>query len=282
MIRTKEQKFNFWFNSFILTGMISAVIVVNFFKFQDPGIDVLKQLIVVTGACMGVISSVLSANGHLWNFFFGIVNVSICAYTNLDSGNVGQFLQHMLYFLPMQFVGLWQWRKRGAGEKTGDGSHSKVRARRLTLKNWIWVITAWLLGTALCFALLYFIDMQSLKAGKIVEIEYGKILLDSTLVVLNILGQVLLALAFADQWIIWNLVNIFSIFLWTNRLLSPAATSYTLVMVIKYSFYLLNSINGLRIWMHLSKNADNVGKVENGSNGNMGSTSSVPEHKGCC
>lgn len=253
MTQTKEQRFNAWFNAFILFGMMTAIIIVNIFKFQEPDINVVKQLIVVTGACMGVLSSVLSANGHLWNFFFGIVNVSICAFTNLDSGNVGQFLEHVLYFLPMQFVGLWQWRKRGAGQKTESGEHSKVRARRLSAKQWAFVAAALVGGTAICFAILYFIDLQSLKAGRIGHIEYAKIALDSTLVVLNILGQVLMALAFADQWIIWNLVNVFSILLWTNRLLSPAATSYTVVMVIKYAFYLLNSINGLRIWMRLSK-----------------------------
>ena len=59
--------------------------------------------------------------------------------------------------------------------------------------------------------------------------------------------------AYMDQWYLWNLVNVFSILLWTNRLMSAGSDSYTIVMVIKYSFYLLNSINGLRIWLKLSR-----------------------------
>ena len=239
--------FNFWFNMFILVGMATAVIIVNIFKLQDPEVQTMKQIIIALGAVMGVVNTVLSANGNIWTFLFGVIDVCICAFANLDSGNMGQFLQHTLYFLPMQFVGFWQWRKRGADTK------EKVKARRLTKKQWLYVVAAFVGGTALTFGILYWIDAAQLKAGYITEIETDKILLDAAVVVLNILGQVLLSFAYADQWYIWNLVNVFSIMLWTNRLLSEQASSYTVVMVIKYSFYLLNSINGLRIWLKLAK-----------------------------
>lgn len=248
---TKSQKgFNFWFNMFILVGMATAVIIVNIFKLQDPEVQTVKQVIIALGAVMGVVNTVLSANGNIWTFLFGVIDVCICAFANFDSGNMGQFLQHTLYFLPMQFVGFWQWRKRGADTK------EKVRARRLSKKQWWYVIAAFIGGTALAFGILYWIDAAQLKAGYITEIETDKILLDAAVVVLNILGQVLLSFAYADQWYIWNLVNVFSIMLWTNRLLSEQASSYTVVMVIKYSFYLLNSINGLRIWLKLAKEGD--------------------------
>ena len=248
---TKSQKgFNFWFNMFILVGMATAVIIVNIFKLQDPEVQTVKQVIIALGAVMGVVNTVLSANGNIWTFLFGVIDVCICAFANFDSGNMGQFLQHTLYFLPMQFVGFWQWRKRGADTK------EKVRARRLSKKQWWYVIAAFIGGTALAFGILYWIDAAQLKAGYITELETDKILLDAAVVVLNILGQVLLSFAYADQWYIWNLVNVFSIMLWTNRLLSEQASSYTVVMVIKYSFYLLNSINGLRIWLKLAKEGD--------------------------
>ena len=90
------------------------------------------------------------------------------------------------------------------------------------------------------------------KAGRIESIDSAKIALDASVVVLNIIGQVLLSLAFAEQWYIWTAVNVFSILLWINRLMSPGAETYTAVMLIKYCFYLLNSLNGIRIWLKLS------------------------------
>ena len=267
-LRINDRKFNFWFNMFILVGMITAVVVVNVLKIQAQHAVTVKQIVVAVGAIMGVVNTVLSANGNIWTFLFGLIDVSIGAYANYDSGNMGQFAQHAFYFLPMQFIGYWQWRKLGAGrrikrekssaETESSGSEykteiSKVKARRLTGRQWIYVGIAIVLGTALCYGILYWIDLKQLEAGKIAEIDQAKLFLDSFVLVLNFAGQILMSYAYADQWYLWNLVNIFSIMLWTNRLMSAQSDSYTIVMVIKYAFYLLNSLNGLRIWLRLSR-----------------------------
>ena len=265
--RFNDKKFNFWFNMFILVGMITAVVVVNILKIRTQDAITVKQIVVTIGAIMGVVNTVLSANGNIWTFLFGVLDVSIGAYANYDSGNMGQFAQHAFYFLPMQFIGYWQWRKRGAGRKivksesAEDGAESvkvktevsKVKARRLTGRQWIYVGIAIIVGTALCYGILYWVDLKLLEAGKIAEIDKAKLFLDAFVLVLNLIGQILMSWAYMDQWYLWNLVNIFSILLWTNRLMSAESDSYTIVMVIKYSFYLLNSINGLRIWLKLSR-----------------------------
>ena len=59
--------------------------------------------------------------------------------------------------------------------------------------------------------------------------------------------------AYMDQWIFWIGVNISSVLMWSLTLASSPADSYALVYLIKYSFYLLNSLNGLRIWLKLSR-----------------------------
>ena len=252
----KNKGFNFWFNLFILVGMAAAVTLVDFLELQEGEVQVVKQIVISLGALMGVVNTVLSANGNIWTFFFGVLDVCICSYTNLDSGNIGQFLQHVLYFLPMQLVGFWQWRKRGASFSAEGGEVKKVKARRLSRRQWGYVGAALVAGTFIAYGILLWIDHSQLAAGKIARIDNAKLILDATVVVLNIIGQILMSLAFADQWYIWNLVNVFSILLWINRLLSPEASSYTVVMVVKYIFYLLNSINGLRIWLHLSKDGE--------------------------
>ena len=255
--RIAENIFNFWFNMFILVGMVAAVVVVNVLNIQVQQAITVKQVVVAVGAIMGVINTVLSANGNIWTFLFGVLDVSIGAYANYDSGNIGQFAQHAFYFLPMQFIGFWQWRKLGAGRRITKTKTeiSKLKARRLNGKQWIYVGIAIVLGTALCYGILYWIDLKQFEAGKIAEIDKAKLFLDSFVLVLNFVGQILMSYAYADQWYLWNLVNIFSILLWTNRLMSAGSDSYTIVMVIKYSFYLLNSINGLRIWLKLSRPA---------------------------
>lgn len=256
-MRMTEKKFNFRFSIFLLAGMILVAIVSTVFEMRDPGARLVMQLIAGLGAVMGVVNTVLSANGNIWTFVFGFIDVVCCSIVYFDSGIMGTFALHVLYFLPMQFVGWWQWRKRGAGTKaelteSGEMETAKVRARRLTPRHWFYVALAFVAGTAATYAVLYYIDLAQFNAGQLTEIDRSKILLDATVVMLNIIGQVLMSMAYMEQWYIWNLVNVFSIWLWANRLMTPDAGGYTVVMIIKYVFYLLNSINGLRIWWRLS------------------------------
>lgn len=247
-----EKKFNKIFNLCILFGMIAVVVGVNVFKMNQPGADIVKNLVVTLGAVMGVFNCVMSANGLIWNFLFGIVNVSICAYTNYDSGNMGQFLLHTCYFLPMQFVGIWQWHKRGAGKKE-DGTQAAPKALRLNRKQWLLVAGVVAVGITAVYALLYYLDVARLGDAQLVEKD--KILLDAVVMVLNIVGQILLSLCFSDSWYIWVLVNIFSVALWLNRTIAAGSGSYGIVMVVKYCFFFINSLNGVRIWRKLSRPA---------------------------
>ena len=236
-----EKKFNKWFNIFILVGMISVVLVVNIMKMQEADANIAKLLIVTLGAVMGVFNCVMSANGLIWNFLFGIVNVSIAAWTNFDGGNMGQTLLHVCYFLPMQFVGIWQWRKRGAVKDEAP------KALRLSLKNWIIVGASLIAGIVALYFILYYVDV-AIHGPE--NVNRSKVLLDATVMALNITGQILLSLCYSDSWYIWVLVNIFSIALWTNRLIDGVDTAA--IMVVKYCFFFINSLNGVRIWMKLA------------------------------
>ena len=247
---TREERFNKIFNLFILIGMITVACVVNVLKMQEPGANIVKLLIVTLGAVMGVFNCVMSANGLIWNFLFGVLNVSICAYTNFDTGNMGQFLLHVCYFLPMQFVGIWQWRKRGAG-KDEEGRQATPKALRLSRKQWMIVASGVVAGIVAVYFILYYIDVMRLGSAEAVERD--KILLDAIVMVLNITGQILLSLCYSDSWFIWVLVNVFSILLWANRSIAAGSGGYGLVMVVKYSFFFLNSLNGVRIWLKMAR-----------------------------
>jgi nicotinamide mononucleotide transporter len=74
---------------------------------------------------------------------------------------------------------------------------------------------------------------------------------DSATTVLSIVAQALMALAFMEQWALWIITNIISVVMWSVCVARGDAHSG--VMVIMWSFYLLNSINGLRVWMKLSR-----------------------------
>ena len=69
----------------------------------------------------------------------------------------------------------------------------------------------------------------------------------------NILGQYLLSTAYMEQWYFWILVNISTILMWVLTIRQEPDSAFAHIYIVKYSFYLLNSLNGLRIWLNLSR-----------------------------
>ena len=249
---TKANRFNLAFNIFLVAGMVLAVTATTIFKLGQPEVKSFMLLLAAFGSVMGVVNTVMSANGNILTFVFGFIDVLIGTIVYLDNGIMGNFALHAFYFLPMQFIGFWQWSKRGARVRSGEDG-SRLIARRLTGRQWAWLAAGIVGGIVALYLILLYVDGAKLAAGKLDSVDKPKILLDAVVMILNIAGQVLMSLAFMEQWYIWILVNISSISLWTVAVMSGVGSGNAAVMLIKYIFYLLNSLNGLRIWLSLSR-----------------------------
>ena len=216
-----EKQFNKWFNTFILVGMTVVTVLVTGIKLRGADGGEWLLLMSALGSLMGVLATVCWIN---WR----------------DGGSgLGNALLHFLYFVPMQLVGFLQWKKRGAkGE-------SQVKARRLTpAMRWAWLgIT--LAATAVLYVILLRFDRSAAEGFLRVAV-----LLDVVPLVCNVIGQLLMSTAYMEQWIFWIAVNIFSIGLWLT-----SDKSFAPVYIVKYAFYLIKSLNGLRIWLNLSRPA---------------------------
>lgn len=238
-----EKNFNRWFSAFILVGMAVVTCVVTGIKLRgaEDG-HAMWLLISAFGSLMGVLATVCSANGWIITFLFGFLDVSIygvACWVNWKEGGagLGNALLHFLYFVPMQFVGFVQWKRRGAkGE-------SQVKARRLSpAMRWAWLGIS-LVATVVLYFILARFDRSAAQGFLRVAV-----ILDVIPLVCNVIGQLLMSTAYMEQWIFWIAVNIFSIALWIN-----SDQSFAPVYIVKYTFYLINSFNGLRIWYNLSR-----------------------------
>ena len=188
----------------------------------------------------GVLCVVLVAKGSIWNYLFGIINVSMYAYISYKADLYGDAALNALYYVPMQFVGWWQWRKRGAAMSQAEAGDRgvQVKARRFTWEQRLMLG----LGCAAAviaggYVLKYFGDPQPFK--------------DSATTVLSVVAQALMALAFMEQWALWIVTNIISVIMWC--ICVARGDAHAGVMVIMWVFYLLNSLNGLRVWLRLSR-----------------------------
>ena len=240
-----DQKFNKWFNAFILIGMTVAVIITTAMKLDAAQTGKVLLLVSAFGSLMGILSTVCSANGIIWTFLFGLFDVAIYAVVCFISGKYGNAAQHALYFVPMQFVGFWQWKKRGA-----HASDKKVKARRLNPRQWLVTGAAFLAVSVAAYLILARFDKSAAEG-----FLKTAVLMDALAMVCNIFGQYLMSTAYMEQWYFWIGVNVFSVVMWAQTL-RGAADSYAIIYIIKYSFYLVNSLNGLRIWMELSRKGE--------------------------
>ena len=119
-----------------------------------------------------------------------------------------------------------------------DGQASIVHARRLTPGQLAVLVTVCAAGIVLgAFVLDKLGDPQPWK--------------DSVTTVLSIIAQFLMALAFMDQWALWIITNIVSVIMWSVCVAN--GDPHSELMVIMWIFYLANSINGLRVWLKLSR-----------------------------
>ena len=218
---------------FLIAGVIVSNIV---YSVMTGTLDVIGSVAGITG----VLCVVLVAKGSIWNYLFGLVNVSLYAYISYKASLYGDAGLNALYYLPMQFVGWWQWRRRGAAvsEAEADGKGVQVKARRF---NWrqraVLALSCIAAVVTMGFVLKEVGDPQPFK--------------DSATTVLSIVAQALMALAFMEQWALWIITNVISVAMWAICVVRGEA--HAGVMVIMWVFYLLNSVNGMRVWLKLSK-----------------------------
>ncbi len=247
-----EKKFNKIFGTVLMTLMAATIVLITLFKARQEDARLAMLIIASLGTLTGFASALLSANGIIWTFLFGILDVICCAIVTSDNGAWGDFGLHVFYLLPMQFVGIWQWRRRGA-----KGAKKEVQARRLTWKQRGYIAAGSLACLAVAYMVLLKIQAATLAEG--MEVNKAKVFFDAAVLTFNIVGQILMSLAYMEQWVLWNIVNVSNIGLWGIIMITEPQGDYTIVMFIKYCFYLINSINGLRIWLKLSQAPESHG-----------------------
>src|SRR3989339_1432483 len=216
-----------FFDWILILGIITANLI---HSVLEQSIDVVGSLAGVTG----VICVVLVARGNILNYIFGVVNVLLYAFISYKAGLYGDAALNALYYFPMQFIGWYSWIGRRREEESVT-----IVARRLRVKERASLALFSIMITVLvAVALHYFKDPQPLK--------------DSATTVLSIIAMFLMVRRFMEQWVLWVIVNLISVTMWTIALSN--GESHAALMILMWIFYLANSLNGWVTWLKLSQN----------------------------
>lgn len=212
---------------FLIAGVTISNLTYSLISVYTKGdtFDILGFIAGVTG----VLCVVLCAKRSIYNYFFGLINVSLYAYISYRSGIYGDFALNAVYYFPMQFVGIYLWKKHRE-----EDAPQTVESKRMSNGNRCWLFIFSFAATMITGYLLsrFTPDPMPYK--------------DSATTVLSVIAMFLMVRAYMEQWFLWIVTNVIGIVIWFILALDGERSAG--LMVIMWVFYLLNSINGYLVW----------------------------------
>ena len=170
----------------------------------------------IIAAIIGVINVVLGGKGKLSNYFFGVISACLMIYINLTVRNFGIMLVSV-YNLVMQFVGFRAW-SRNMNATTHE-------VKKIHMKNgqrWMYV--------GILAAATVVLGFVMRKVGD------AHPFVDAFITSAQVIAMILMVSMFAEQWWLWIVINVASIYLFlTSR-------EVTLALALMYMVYFVNSI----------------------------------------
>lgn len=214
------KEWNWFEKSWLIIFTVINIIV--FFYSKDSVLGLIAAL-------TGMLSVILVAKGKISNYYFGIVNVVLYGFISYQSKYYGEAMLNLGYFLPMQLIGLVMWSKNqvNVDEKT------EVKTERMKAKEIIFWSTVSIVGI-----LIYGMILK--KIGN--ALPYA----DAFTNVLSIIAMILMVKRYIEQWAVWILIDIVSIYMWFF-----IKSNYNITIM--WIAYLINAVYGLVNWMILYK-----------------------------
>lgn len=188
-------------------------------------------LISMAAMVTGMVTVVLVAKGEISNYAFGVVNVALYGYIALQSQFYGEVMLNFGYYLPMQFIGYYLW------SKNMDSDLVEVKGFSAIQRIAIYAGSVAAIG----------------GYGLVLQAINGNLpFFDATSTVLSVVAMLLMAARSKDQWGLWIIVNVVSIYMWATTFLE---TGNGIAMVVMWSAYLVNAVYGYWNWTRMESTA---------------------------
>ncbi|HHV30315.1 nicotinamide riboside transporter PnuC [Acetivibrio mesophilus] len=193
-----------------------------------------ESLIGIIMAITGVICVVLTGKGKLSSYVFGMVNTVLYAYVAYGAKYYGDAMLNILYYAPMNVVGWVMWNKHISVET------KEVEKKRLKGTG----IVSVFIGSAIGIFLY----------GLILKRMGGSLpFVDALTTVFSVVAQILCVKRYMEQWILWIIIDVVSVYMWAVAFINGGESIATLIM---WSIYLLNAIFMFVKWYRESRRSE--------------------------
>ena len=194
-----------------------ALIIVLSFLIND------SKIALVSAIC-GILYTIFAGKGKISCYAFGLCGTLCYSYLSFVNNLFGNLALYMLYYLPMQIVGIFRWKKH-LKKDSGEIIKTKLSVK----ERLIYLILTIIISLAVSFILKYTGDASPF--------------IDGTTTVFSILGMLLTVKRCIEQWYVWILVNGLSALMWIEAYLQGSNCLATVIMWITYfilAFYFLS------------------------------------------
>lgn len=212
---------------FFIIGISTILFAVIFYQSEKIFINYIELI----AGVVTVISVVLVAYRSKLNYFFGIIAVILYGYIAYVFTNTGEWMLNWIIYLPLNIICIMLWRSKI--------NNKQVIVKKLSKKYFLFIIILLILCTNL-YAI-FLLHSQELFYGKMIhQYHISKFYIDAFTTISSIFAMILMILRFKEQWILWILINLFTIILW--------CITFNITMIVMWSTLLLNSLYGYYNW----------------------------------
>ena len=187
----------------------------------------------IWAALTGIWCVILTGKGKLSSFWVGTVNTILYAVVAWQARYWGEVMLNLIYYVPMNFVGLYMW------SKNMNKQTEEVLKERMSFKGSVLAYTCVIAGT--------------LGYGVILNLMNGTLpFIDSMSTVFSIFAQFLCVKRYMEQWVLWIVVDIVTVIMWVYAFINGTGDMATVLM---WSIYLINAIIMFAKWKKDTKTA---------------------------
>jgi nicotinamide mononucleotide transporter PnuC len=186
----------------------------------------------------GVISVVMAAKARISNFYWGVLNCIFYGMYAFAYGYSGDAQLNILFFLPLQFLGIWSW-------KRNEQIHSISGATWFSVA--ISVVGLWL---GVYLEIPYF-SRAVTSTEYVFKFNTAAHILDAGSTALSIVAQVLLICKCWEQWLLWIAVDAINIAMYAG--VAYGTKNVSINPLVMWCFFFCNAVFGLHSWLALLK-----------------------------
>ncbi len=198
----KELEFYTKFEKIFYLLIISAICTISII-LHDNKIALLSSL-------CGITYTLFAGKGKIYCYYIGIIGTFCYIIIAFKNGFYANLALYALYFLPMQIIGIFVWRKHINKKK------NEIKKEKLSNKKRL-----------ICFVLAVILTITLYFIFNLFE---KNPLIDCFSVAFSILGQYLTLKRCIEQWVVWFVVDFATFIMWLIPCLSGANYVATMIM----------------------------------------------------